>query len=160
MDLWPWCLQESPLFSLDKPVLFVLGNSDAFCSPSDLKSVASQLPAPDIRVELFEVRSVCCWRRTLQLRAHHGSLRRVCRSVGLRALGGTGRPARLKTGAASLQDADGEFKSPTQGKGPSATVLRRLCSCILDFLVALEENSLEQCELRRLKDILQGVGAA
>lgn len=48
-------LQESPLFTLDKPILFCLGDSDALCPAAELKATASQLPSPDIRAELFEV---------------------------------------------------------------------------------------------------------
>lgn len=47
-------LQDAPLLVLDKPVLFLLGDSDEFCSTNQLKEIATKIPSPDIRAEVIE----------------------------------------------------------------------------------------------------------
>ena len=47
--------QEEPLLSVARPVLFLMGDNDKFCSPGELKAVAASMVSPDVRLDLFEV---------------------------------------------------------------------------------------------------------
>ena len=48
-------VQAQPLKELEKPLLFLVGDSDKLCPLEDLSWEIKHLPSPDIRVEVFEV---------------------------------------------------------------------------------------------------------
>ena len=55
------------------------------------------------------------------------------------------------------QEANQDFKSSSQGRGPAMSVVRRLCTSILDFVTALDEDSLASCTLGKAADVLPTV---
>ena len=52
--------QEEPLLTAARPVLFLMGDHDKFCSPGELKAVAARMASPDVRLDLFEVTCPSC----------------------------------------------------------------------------------------------------
>ena len=57
-----------------------------------------------------------------------------------------------------LQDANQDFKNG-QGKGPAGAVVRRLCSNMLDFVAALDDENMKKCQIPKAAEILGVRGA-
>ena len=52
-----------------------------------------------------------------------------------------------------MQDANQDFKN-SQNRGPAGSVVRRLCSDILDFVSAIDDGNLKKCQISRASEIL------
>ena len=48
-------MQEEPLRNLQQPILFLMGDSDKFCSLAEMRSMVATMTSPDIRLDLLEV---------------------------------------------------------------------------------------------------------
>lgn len=52
----------------------------------------------------------------------------------------------------TLQDANQDFKT-SQGRGPGAACIRRLCAAVLQFVTALDEGNLEACTIAKAAEL-------
>ena len=52
-----------------------------------------------------------------------------------------------------MQDANQDFKN-SQNRGPAGSVVRRLCTDILDFVSALDDGNLKKCQISKASEIL------
>ncbi len=48
-------MQEEPLGALEQPILFLMGDTDKFCSLAELRGRVATMSCQDIRLDLLEV---------------------------------------------------------------------------------------------------------